>query len=355
MGGTEVYILNLCAYLMSQGIAVLVASSGGVRLQSLQSQNVEHVCIPSLLRKKVSGMLVSIASLLRLLLKERDIDLIHTSSVYCTVIGKLTSILYFLRKRRYIPIVYTMHGGPNRNIEKTCSEIVNAMADRVIALSCHSQEKLVLYGVKPQKITVIHNGINVRLKGDTEPVCQGAAGSNPICIASCGRLTEQKGFVFLLRAFQIVVTANPDVYLLILGDGKLRDSLEKEAETLAIRDKVRFLGFCENAVDIISRADIFVLPSLWEQFPLSTLEAMYLQKPIIAAAVNGVPEQIGDAGILVDPGNAEQLAKAIMELAGNKEKRVYLGSKAKQRYETFFRLETMGRKTMEAYKEIIGG
>jgi glycosyltransferase involved in cell wall biosynthesis len=127
---------------------------------------------------------------------------------------------------------------------------------------------------------------------------------------------EKKGIDVLLRAFAQIRDREPQVRLVLAGDGPLRSRLEDLARSLGIGDRVEFLGRQERAqvADLLHGCRVFVLPSRSEPFGIVILEAMACAKPVVATSAGGIPEIIesGKNGILVEPENPKALAEAVM-------------------------------------------
>lgn len=348
-GGTEVYILNLINYLEDKSCDIKLLCGNGKRKDLLDINNINYTIIESLSKKSLFNCIKAPIKIYREI-KCFKPQIIHTSSVFSTIIAKLTVMIYNIIEKENIKIILTLHGGPNKNIEKDAAPILKFCCDKVISLSYNSKKLLHLNGVPEEKIRVVYNGIKTQNNDNSEVK---KMDSELIYIVSCGRLTEQKGYTYLLKALKIVVGYKKEFKMLILGEGELKNSLEKEVDELGLQEFVEFLGFKENSEEYIQAADIFVLPSLWEQFPISILEAMSYGKAIIASNVNGVEEQLGDTGILVSPKDINELAKALDSLIMNYEKRQYLGKEAKKRYNDKFTLNKMGDMTFEVYQELI--
>ncbi|KWZ85250.1 glycosyltransferase family 4 protein [Heyndrickxia coagulans] len=350
-GGTEVYILNLIKYLKGKGVESIVVSGGGLRSNELDMLIDHHKVNNSLRNKNIRNFIISIIFFYKQIVIFKP-NLIHSSSVFTTLIAKLAALLYFFKTRKKVPVIITLHGGPNKNIEKESAKILNIFADGIIALSHKAKELLINNGYKKEDlIDVIYNGINIE-EGDNinfdliyDPV--------NINIVICGRLTKQKGHKFLIEAFSDVLKIQNNIHLYILGDGELKEDLQKNVINLGIGEKVTFLGFRKNVLSIVEKMDIFVLPSLWEQFPISILEAMALGKPIIATNVNGVPEQLDNTGLVVEPGNSKELSAAIIKLINDKNLRNNLSNLAKQRFNNNFTIDKMGESTYHFYKKIL--
>ena len=104
--------------------------------------------------------------------------------------------------------------------------------------------------------------------------------------------------------------------LLIVGEGSQRQILEDKVNTLGLKTNVLFLGFQKDVALMLSVSDIFILPSLYEAFGISILEAMAMKVPVIATRVGGIPEVIKDGvdGILIEPKNPHSLSEAVIRL-----------------------------------------
>ncbi len=133
-------------------------------------------------------------------------------------------------------------------------------------------------------------------------------------LGSVGRLTEQKGYAYLIQAMPEVLRSFPLAYLVLIGDGELSDSLADMAKRLEIADHIRFLGKRNDVSRIIPMMDLFILPSLWEGLPTVIMEGMQRGVPIIATDISGTRELITDQinGLLVPPRNPSALAEAIL-------------------------------------------
>lgn len=347
-GGTEIYILNLIRYLKSRKLDITVLTSMGKRIESLNEYNVKLYLDNGLVKKSIY-LLIRSVFICRNVIKEREIDLIHSSSVYTTLIAKIACLTLISSKRKKVKIIYTMHGGPNKDIEKKSAKLLNFISDKVIALSKRSKRDLINYGLKEKKITVIYNGIDIKEKYS----CNNTNDKKDIKIINCGRLTEQKGQIYLIRAFRKIIDINPRIKLYILGEGELEYGLKEEVKKLNLTQYIEFLGFRENPLQIVSEMDIVILPSLWEQFPITILEAMALSKPIIASNVNGVFEQIDGCGILIRPANEDDIVESVLCLVKDNELRDELAKKAYDKYINNFNLEKMGSLTLDAYNKIL--
>ena len=176
-------------------------------------------------------------------------------------------------------------------------------------------------------------------------------------IGTIGRLTEQKGQAYLLRAVQQVKAQFPDLRLIIVGDGELRDQLHALAQELDVADNVIFAGWQahEEALRLLSGFDVFVFPSLWEGFGLVLLEAMALKKAIIASRVSAIPESVidGRTGLLVQPRQAEQLANAISTLLSDRSLIQRMEAAGYEHLQRNFSVQKMVSATENVYDECL--
>lgn len=163
-------------------------------------------------------------------------------------------------------------------------------------------------------------------------------------IVSVGRLTLEKGFDLLMRAFAHIASAFPEWDVVIVGGGPQRDELQKLAKELGLGDRVYFTGVRKNPHNIVLRANLYVAASRVEGFPCALVEAMALGRPVVACEYNpGIRELIEDGvnGIVVRKEDEKALAKAMEALMREREKRKQLGEAARKRAEQFEKNEVM--------------
>lgn len=173
-------------------------------------------------------------------------------------------------------------------------------------------------GVPPDKVIHIANGLEVdrRDRSQVRAAVRARLGlaAHTKVLGMVARLSPQKAHSDLLQAHAIVAAAYPDTALLLVGDGPLRQTLERQAKTLKIDRQVIFLGDSAEVKDLLAALDLFVHPSLFEGMPNAVMEAMAAGLPVIAARVDGVADLLddGQSGWLVNPGNPTELAGRII-------------------------------------------
>jgi glycosyltransferase involved in cell wall biosynthesis len=150
-------------------------------------------------------------------------------------------------------------------------------------------------------------------------------------IVGMGRLEAQKGFDLLLRAFAHCAKAHPDWTLDIVGEGSERDRLRALADDLGIADKLRLPGIVKHPERLLQQADLFVLSSRYEGFPMALLEAMTCGLPVVSFDCRTGPREMiknGVNGLLVAPDDVDALAEAMARLMGSEDERKRLGKQA---------------------------
>jgi glycosyltransferase involved in cell wall biosynthesis len=186
--------------------------------------------------------------------------------------------------------------------------------------------------------TVIPNGI------DTARLEERAARESPprwpgpgLRLLAVGRLVPQKGVDVLLHAFARARGRGLTASLLVLGEGPERARLEALVARLDLAGTVHLAGFLPNPHPALRRADLLVLPSRWEGFPNVLLEAHVLETPVLATDCPSGPKRIlrGDAGVLVPPGDPDALARALLQLAADPERRRALAARGRERVQEY--------------------
>jgi glycosyltransferase involved in cell wall biosynthesis len=174
-------------------------------------------------------------------------------------------------------------------------------------------------------------------------------------IGAIGRMVWQKGFEYFIKAIPAITKEFPEARVLIVGDGPLRERLEELGERLRVQGNLIFAGFRSDVKEILSAIDILVIPSLLEGFPMVSLEAMAMAKPIIGTNIDGITEQItnGENGVLVPPRDPSALAKATIGLLRNRETALRMGVAARKKAEQEFSVEKMVSETGKLYLSLL--
>jgi glycosyltransferase involved in cell wall biosynthesis len=224
-------------------------------------------------------------------------------------------------------------------------------AEKVVCVSTSSADEVnKIFKVSIQKIAIIYNPIDIEhvLELSHENIEHPWFAQKIPIIISVGRLTDIKGYPYLLRAFKKIITESPS-RLVIVGQGEKEESLKELTAQLNIESSVAFLGFQPNPFKYMSRAKVFVLPSLSEAFPMVVLEAMTCGTPVISTATPGSSEIItnGIDGLLVPLADERSLVEATTKLLKDDALATSLAQAGRKRVDDF----SVGR-VIKEYEEL---
>lgn len=241
-----------------------------------------------------------------------------------------------------IPFSFTVHARDIFIKDEFLGEKIQK-AKYVIAISDYNKNYLLnLYPeINPEKIKVIHCGINTEIFTAKEKITQ-----NCINVVSGGRFVEKKGLIYLLRACKILSQNSPAFKCTIFGSGPLNEQLRREAKVLGLEALVDFCGDVnrQSLINLLAKSDIFVLPSIIAEdgdrdgIPVVLMEAMAGGLAVVSTNISGIPELIDsfENGILVEEKNVEALVLALDKLIADRDLRRKLASKARQTIENNF-------------------
>lgn len=175
-------------------------------------------------------------------------------------------------------------------------------------------------------------------------------------VGTVGRLSRQKGHVYLIEAARIVLARHPEALFVIEGEGELREQLASQIRTLGLEGHVILLGTTPSVPEFMAALDVFVLTSIFEGLPLTLLEAMASAKAVVAPAIDGIPDAVEDYvdGRLVPPCAPEATARVILELLDDPALRRRMGQAGRARVERDFDLRRMVNQTEELYLSLLG-
>jgi len=261
------------------------------------------------------------------IIRQRRVHILHShlfySSVFASPIGWLCRVPVIMET----PHVREQWRSGWIKSRFLVDRAVGRCIDRYIAVSEANCRYLVeSKGLPRHKITVVHNGVDLRRFDPAHEVPAGlkaslgfaAADPTLVCV---GRLEPQKGHSVLIAAMPRVRSQFRKARLILVGEGSLGSAVAAQARALGLEDAVYFAGYQANVADWLALANVTVLPSLYEGLPIAAIESLAAGRPMVATAVDGTPEVIvdGKTGLTVPPGDPAKLAEAICKLLGDKE------------------------------------
>jgi len=232
--------------------------------------------------------------------------------------------------------------------------------DVFIAVSRMIASMLVEDGIPPDRIEVVHDGVNISAV-DRTPALDvhkelWLPHGSPV-VGNVAALVPHKGQKVLIDAAAIVVRKMPDVRFVILGEGELRQTLERQVKDLGLDRHVFLPGFKADILGLQKSFDVFVMSSLTEGLGSSMLDAMACGTPVVGTRAGGIPEAIDDGrtGLLVRPNHADELAAAIMRLLADSTLRQRLGAAGRAHVEAEFSVDKMVEGTLAVYERRLAG
>jgi len=231
--------------------------------------------------------------------------------------------------------------------------------DCFIAASEAIRQMLVGDGVPERQTVTVHEGIDVDHVTAAPPVNVHETFWLPHhapLVGNVAALVPHKGQRYLIEAAHLVVQDIPDARFVILGEGELREHLEKQVHDHHLEKHVLLPGFRTDVLGCIKGFDVFVMSSVTEGLGTSLLDAMACSRPIVATRAGGIPEIVEDGatGLLVPTRDARALAGAILDMLRNAELRGRLGAAGFARVQERFTVERMVAETAVVYQRVAG-
>ncbi len=278
----------------------------------------DDISFIKLRKRRLRSAILLLASLLR---KERPEILFSTVSTY-NIIAILAKLISLTNTKVIIREAALLGGTKKENFKLRIYGLIYRFANGVIALSEGVKQNLIdVYHVKPQKIRVIYNPVDLlhierQMTDEIPPIIKNIKKKNQKVIVTAGRLVDEKDHLTLIRSFSMVCK-NIKVDLIILGEGELKEKLQEKVNQLQLDEKVHFLGFQKNPYPFIKNADIFVLSSLSEGFGHVLVEAMACGTPIVSTDCKpGSTEVLDDGkyGLICKVGNPKDMSDKILSV-----------------------------------------
>lgn len=340
MGGKETFTMSLAGAQQGAGMhAGLATFDPGNAFEG----ELRELQLPWWRFSRKGALDWSLVASLRKLVADEGFALVHCHGENPAMYGALAVA------GRPIPLVATIHSGDRdgiRLIIKIQNRFTYLRTNSIVCVSDSIRDRLIRKEFAPAgKMTTIFNGVTpprrpeadqaARLRGEL------SVGPGNLVVACIGRLHPVKNHLRFLEAFAQARAAESGLVLLMVGDGPLREEVAAKVGALGIEASVRLLGTRKDVGHILAISDIFALPSLNEGHSISLLEACSFGKSILASNRGGNPGIVshGKSGLLVEPGDTEGMAGALIRLAKDPDLRKSLGAEASKVYRERFSME----------------
>lgn len=215
---------------------------------------------------------------------------------------------------------------------------------KVVAVGDDVKKNLInFYGLSPNRVNVIYNSIDAKVTNIKNPILKREKKSGKYLIGTIGRITKQKGFDIFIKAIEKFSKKKSNIIGVIVGNGEDLQKMQQLTVKLMISDKIIFLGYQNNILDIVKQLDLIVLPSRWEGLPLTPIEVFSQKKTIVATDIPGTNEIVKDHynGLLFPKDSVADLVNSLQILSDDKglekklEVNAYRTFQSKYRYDHF--------------------
>jgi glycosyltransferase involved in cell wall biosynthesis len=331
---------------------------------------------------------VTVWKLYRLMLRERP-DIVHTHTAKAGTVGRVAGLLYrwitpatLIGRPRRCRFVHTYHGhvfhsyySPNKTrlflaVERWLAKLAT---DRIVVISPQQRQEInAKFRVgRSNQFAVIPLGIDLSVYADWRARREVFrrelnANADEVLIGIVGRLTEIKNHKgFLDAAAQLKKTSRAKMRFVVIGDGGLRPQLESHVNELGLHDDVLFLGSRTDPENFYPGLDIVALTSLNEGTPLSLIEAMANERPVIATAVGGVVDLLGkqissddgyhicERGLLVEAKDAETFARGLERLIADDSLRREIATRGREFVANNYSKERLLSDVSDLYRQLV--
>jgi glycosyltransferase involved in cell wall biosynthesis len=295
---------------------------------------------------------------LKALLRDRHVDIVHGHDYK----ADLLAWLLCLRTGR-VPLS-TAHGWTGdtfreRHVYYPAHRRLLARFPRVIAVSNAIKGALVRVGARPDRVTVLLNGIDTarrRLPAHCDSVRRSiGCGPSDVVLGAVGRLERQKRFDILIDVFAGMAAHAPRLRLVLAGEGRRRSELESQAARLGVADRCTFVGHMDDVANLHHAFDVFVQSSEYEGTPNAVLEAMAMETPLVATDAGGTRELVTDGvhGLIVPIHDPEALSSAIRRVLDDPDAARQRAVAARLRIEDELSFEARTRRLEAIYLDLL--
>jgi glycosyltransferase involved in cell wall biosynthesis len=360
-GGAPRVFLQLIRGLTGQGIEIVMASGPSQQPEEDPWEFSRRLHIPYHtilhLRRDIAPLhdLLSLFEICALIRRERP-ALLHTHTTKGGILGRIAGRMT-RTKTIHTPhghLFYGYFGTGKERLYVFLEQLAARFCERIITISEDERRAYLRKGIgNEQKVITIYNGIDIkRFPGDGKKVRAELRIAQQVpLVGFVGRMDEIKGPDRFVEAAKKIKAAYPQIHFVMVGDGPMKEKLTKMAQGIS---DLHFVGYREDIPDLIAALDIMLIPSLNDGFNLAAVEAMASGKPLVATCVGGLPEVVGEGGILVESGDTERMSQEAVTLLNSSRLRKEMGAKGRKRTEVFFDWNVCLHRTIDLYHEVCG-
>lgn len=291
------------------------------------------------------------------LIRSKRIDVVHTHTTDALLDAALCRLL-----NKRIRLVHTFHFGnyPHRSKRDMWLERIGMkFADRLVAVGEVQRRQIIAaYDIESRDVVKVWNGVRLTASHGSEEFRRRIGATRHVLVGVTATMIEQKGLFDFLDVASRFLDQSDKVRFVVVGEGRLREQLERRRRELHVEDIVVFTGWMPHASEIALPAfDIFFQPSLWEAMSIALLEAMAAAKPVVATLVGEAPYIVEDGvdGFLVEPRDLDGMAAALRRLIDDSKLRTRIGQAALAKVAGHFAVEQMARSYEKLYLEQLQG
>jgi len=378
-GGAQEVVRTLVDYLASDNcVPVVCTFQDGPLRQEIEQLGVEVEVLPPR-RCSIIAFPLFVFDMMRIwwslvgLIKKHNIDVIQTH-----LLRSLDFLILLLRYTTRVRVVlWTFHSAnfvlteaelprykwllkPKRFAHHLLYRLTSRLVNGFVAVSDEVKEAMVeVIDPIQDRITVICNGVDVKRHRQSVDKARVQSrlglGTNVRLIAVVATLKEPKGHRYLVEAMSAIAPQYPDIHVLFIGDGTLREELQDQVKRLKLDKHIHFLGNRHDIPELLAASELFVLPSLWEGLSMALLEAMAAGKPIVATAVSGTTQVMihGKTGLIVPPRDSRALADAIIQLLSDPAQAQAMGQSAKRHVTAHYSAQKQADEHLALYRRLL--
>ncbi len=365
-GGTKKHLMDIALGLDRTKYEVTIICST-LREKSFY-KDIEHlrnngIKVKIIKMKRAVRSLADLAAFFRIYwyLRCHPVDILHTHSSKAGFLGRLAGKLAGVKPILYSPHCYYFQQkeGFARFFFRFLEQFAGFFTDKFVCVSEGERHLTIQERIsKPHKTVTIANGIDPsefvfepRI-AETKRIL--GIETDASVVGTVTRFTAQKGYRVFFQAALQVHKIKPDIFFLVVGSEDHKAKAEKLIDQLGMADRVILAGKSGEVRDLLSVMDIFVLCSFWEGLPYALLEAMAMEKPVVASRIPGISEVVHheETGYLVDPGEPAAFAERILDMLDNKERAMEVGRKGNIIVKEKYQLETQIQMLSKLYEEL---